>query len=125
MEKYLLDSSVILDILEGNAEGRQAAKTFSQAEACTSVICYCEVLNKTNLNELNKAEAFLSKLIVFEVTLADGNSAKTLQFESRKTGKHVPTIDCLIAATAINNNAILAASDKDFNRLGNLRKIIF
>jgi len=122
MERYLLDSSIILDVLAGNASGVKAAHILRGGESATSVICYCEVLNKIDLLRQEKAENFLSKLLVFGVTLADGKAAKKLQDECRKSGGQVPTTDCLIAATAMNNGAVMVASDKDFERIKGLEK---
>lgn len=125
MERFLLDSSIILDILVGNRQGVEAAKVVSKGEACTSVVSYCEVLNKADLDKLANAELFLSKLLVFGVTLADGKTAKQLELECRKNGRQVPTLDCIIAATAANNGAIVVASDKDFERIEGVSKILF
>ena len=125
MEKYLLDSSIIIEILGGSSIGLKAGELVRQGEASTSIISYCEVLNVVDLEKLSKAEAFLSQIPVFGVALSDGNTAKNLQYECRKAGKYVPTMDCLIAATAINNNSILVAADQDFERIEKLRKIVF
>ncbi len=125
MDRYILDSSIILDILAGNQEGQKAVKALAGGELATSVICYCEVLNKINLERYQKAEEFLSKLLVFGLSVGDGEIAKNLQLECRKSGGHVPTIDCLIAATAVSTNSVIAASDKDFERIQKIRKILF
>ncbi len=122
MERFLLDSSTILNILAGNANGQKAVGILKNNEACTSIICCCEVLNKINLEKYAKAEAFLSKLLSFSLTHSDGETAKGIQKNCRKNGKHVPTIDCLIAATAINNDAIMISSDSDFQRIDEARK---
>ena len=124
MERFLLDSSVILDILAGNADGQKAVGFLKNGEASTSVICCCEVLNTVNLEKYAKAEAFLSKLLVFGLSVSDGETARGLQKNCRKTGRHVPTIDCLIAATAINNDATVISSDSDFERLDGARKLL-
>ncbi|HIH20012.1 TPA: PIN domain nuclease [Candidatus Micrarchaeota archaeon] len=127
MEKYLLDSSIILEILQGTVEGQKATKFLEtdKNDLCTSVICYCEVLNKINLEKYEKASALLSKLLVFGVSLADASTAKEIQYTCRKTGKYVPTLDCIVAATAINNNAVILTLDKDFERIEKARKILF
>lgn len=124
MDLYLLDSSVILDILDGNEHGREAARILGPAEACTSVICRCEVLNKVNLQKITKAKELLSKIPVFGLTTGDGETAEQLQYSCRKTGVHTQTLDCLIAATAVNNYATVLTSDADFERIQQVEKIV-
>lgn len=124
MERYLLDSSIILDMLEGNARGRRARERVENAEATTSIICYCEVLNKGTLAGFERAHSLLDKLPVFETTLADGHLAVEMQLACRRAGTHVRTADCLIAATAMNRGAVVLASDGDFLRIDGARKEI-
>ncbi len=125
MEKYLLDSSIIIHILSASEKGVAAIELFDEAELSTSIICYCEVLNKINLEKIAKAQEFLSKLLVFGINTTDGETAIELQYNCRKTGKQVETLDALIAATAINNNAVVISSDKDFERIEGVRKKLF
>ncbi|MBI5636126.1 PIN domain-containing protein [Candidatus Micrarchaeota archaeon] len=124
MDRFLADSSIILDILEGNSSGQKAVELLKTGEACTSIICFCEVLNKTNSVKREKARVFLSKLFLFALSVADGETAVEMQDSCRATGGFVPTIDCLIAATALNNGAILLSSDNDFERIQQVKKKI-
>jgi|GEM_PF-2462600 len=124
MERYLLDSSAILNILEGSAEGRKAAGILRGNEVVTSIVCYCEVLNKASREKQSAAEAFLSKVPVFPVSLADGYEARKIADSCRKDGNYVPTLDCIIAATAKNNNATVVTMDDDFARMAEVRKVV-
>ncbi len=56
------------------------------------------------------------------VLLDSSTIAQNIQKNCRKNGKHVPTIDCTIASTAINNNATIISSDSDFQRIDEARK---
>ncbi len=125
MTRFLLDSSTINDILSGNARGAKAARRIEGGELATSVICYCEVLNNINLDKQPRAEAFISKLLVFGLSVADGKIALDLQDSCRAAGRQVPAIDCLIAATAIANSAIVVSSDLDFARIEGVEKLVF
>lgn len=122
MTRYLLDSSCIIDILSGNERGAKAAQLAKGAELVTSAICYCEVLNRLDLDKAAKAEAFLSKLLVFGLGLQEAKIAKEMQYACRRAGNQVPTVDCLIAATAKTNSATLIASDHDFARIDGVEK---
>lgn len=123
-ETYLLDSSAIIDLLTTRPLGSRVAKAIEGSELCTSIICYCEVLNKISLQNESNAEKFLSKLFIFPVTLPDGKLAKKIQDSCRLAGRQVPTLDCIVAATAIQNNATLVATDKDFERIQQVKKIV-
>ena len=125
MEKLFLDSSIIISILEGDSNGIKAAKMLVGSEAMTNIICYCEVLNKANQAKLSKAEELLSKILVMPIAIADGYIAKQIQIRGRKDGHHLKTLDALIAATAINSNAVFLTLDKDFERIQGLKKQIF
>lgn len=125
MERYLLDSSAILNILLGTPKGNQIRLFAKNAELITSIICYCEVLNKSDLDKQNKAETLLSQLSVFPLTLTDGQLAKKLQYECRKAGGYVPTLDCLVAATASNQDAEVVTSDSDFSRIEGVKRHVF
>ena len=125
MKRFLLDSSIINDILSGNARGQKAATRIEGGELATSVICYCEVLNNINLDKQPKAETFISKLLVFGLSVGDGKIARDLQDSCRAAGKQVPTIDCLIAATALANHATVVSSDSDFARIDGVEKLVF
>ena len=124
MEKYLLDTSSILNILDGNKKGEATIELIRTGELITSILCYCEALNKLDLNKLKKAEEFLSKIGLYQLTLADGFLAKEIQHTCRKNGGQVSTIDALIAATAHNNKSTLITSDSDFNRIEQVNKKI-
>ncbi len=124
METFLLDSSTILNVLFGSPAGQKASKLVSSGLAATSIICYCEVLNKSNVQRRKTAEDFLSTLVIFPVSFADGKTAVEIQDECRKEGGFVPSTDCLIAATATNHSATVLTSDKDFERIRQVKKII-
>ncbi len=125
MTRFLLDTSIILAILDGTAKGQVAKQLIQNSELITSIVCYCEVLNKASLNKIVVAERFLSNLSIFPLTLADGELAKEFQYSCRKSGKFVSTLDCLIAATASNNNATVITTDSDFGRIDGVKKEIF
>lgn len=125
MERFMLDASIIIDLLAQSPNSKAARKLLETGEACTSVICYCEVLNKISLEHAATAEHYLSKLLVFQVTIEDGKTAKEIQYACRKKGKQVPTLDCLIAASAINTNAAVVTSDNDFERIEGVQKYLF
>ena len=123
MERFLLDSSAIIEILSGTAEGKRAATAVRSGEVATSAIAYCEVLNKANLDKLQIAEAFLNRLLVLYPGQAELKTCCGIQQACNRKGRHVPTIDALIAATAINAGCTLVSFDGDFGRIEGLKKL--
>ena len=47
-----------------------------------------------------------------------------LKYKYEKKGIVVPLADLIIASIAIENNAVLVTSDKDFEKIEELKKII-
>ncbi|MBI2444903.1 type II toxin-antitoxin system VapC family toxin [Candidatus Micrarchaeota archaeon] len=125
MTQYLLDASAILHIVGGTPQGARIRDLVRNGESATSIICYCEVLNKADLDKLAKAEAFMSNLLVFPFDVSDGSTAKKIQLDCRRNGGYVPTLDCMVAATAIQYDCELVTSDSDFERIGGLKKHLF
>ncbi len=124
MDRFLFDTSAILEILSGSGEGKRAAAIVRSGEVATSVIAYCEVVNKADVDKLAKAEAFLKKLLVFYLGQAELETARDIELACRKKGRQVPTLDALIAATAMNTGSTLVSADRDFERIEGLKRII-
>lgn len=124
MARYLLDSTIILEILSGSAKGKKAVEMVGGNELTTSVICFCEVLNKADKERRAKVKAFLSRVMVFSVSLEDGDVASAIAESCRNAGEYVPTLDCLIAASARNNDAVVITTDSDFARMDGIGKIL-
>jgi len=120
-----LDSSAIVDLLRGGQKGDNIQHLLEGKKLLTSVICYCEVLNQSEGPRQAQAKSFMSSLLVLPVTVSDGDVAEQMQYSCRKSGGHVRTMDCLVAATAFNHGATLVATDSDFERIDGLKKHLF
>lgn len=125
MNRFVLDSSAILHIVRGTKAGREIARFVQEADVLVSVLSYCEVLNAAEMTHLKNAEEFLSNLPLLPLELRDGHVAKELQISCRRSGAHVATPDCLVAATAINHDAEIVTTDTDFNRIDGVKKHVF
>ncbi len=125
MERYFMDTSAILGILAGGRDGLDIYHFVKKQKIYTSILCYCEVLNKAEGKRQEHAKELLSSFILLPLTLTDGFLAEKLQYACRKTGKHVSTSDCLIAATALNHDAEVVTMDSDFKRIEGLKSYVF
>jgi tRNA(fMet)-specific endonuclease VapC len=115
----VLDSDVLIEILDRESEkGEEALKRTldSGEEVCTTVISIHEVL--FGLHKYGKPVKELLQLPVLNYTKNDAVLSSKLELEAEQAGKPIRRTDTMVAAIAINNNAILYTFDlKHFNLL--------
>jgi len=107
----LIDTSVLIDNLK---RGRYE-------EGSISVITLIEILRGTPSRKRNKVKQLLEKS--FDILGIDNKVVLKycdLYALLKQKGLLIPDADLLIAATAIANNLVLVAKDKDFERLRKL-----
>ena len=103
-----LDSDVLIEILDRKSEkGAEALKCIlaSGEEVCTNVISIHEVLY--GLHKYGKPAKELLLLPVLEYKKNDAILSSKLELETEHTGKPISRTDTMVAAIAINNNAVL------------------
>ena len=114
-----LDSDVLIEILDRKSEkGAEAFKHIldSGEDVCTTVISIHEVL--FGLHKYGKPVKELLQLPVLNYTKNDAMLSSKLELETEQTGKPIRRTDTMVAAIAINNNAILYTFDlKHFESL--------
>ena len=104
----LIDSDVLIEILDRKSEkGAEALKCIlaSGEEVCTTVISIHEVL--FGLRKFGKPVKELLQLPVLEYKKNDAIVSSKLELEIEQTGKPISRTDAMVAAIAINNNAVL------------------
>ncbi|MGD0069939.1 MAG: type II toxin-antitoxin system VapC family toxin [Candidatus Bathyarchaeia archaeon] len=107
-----LDSDVLIEILDRKSEkGADAFKRIldSGEDVCTTVISIHEVL--FGLHKYGKPVKELLQLPVLNYTKNDAMLSSKLELETEQTGKPIRRTDTMVAAIAINNNAILYTFD--------------
>jgi tRNA(fMet)-specific endonuclease VapC len=116
-----LDSDVIIEILDKKSQkGEEALKRIlaNGEEVCTTVISIYEVL--FGLHKYGKPVKDLLQLPILTYTKNDAVLSSELELETEKQGKPLRRTDTMVAAIAINNNAILYTFDlKHFEPLKN------
>lgn len=114
-----VDSDVLIEILDKKSEkGAEALKRIlaSGEEVCTTVISIHEVL--FGLHKYGKPVKELLQLPVLNYTKNDATLSSKLELEAEQTGKPIRRTDTMVAAIAINNNAVLFTFDlKHFGAL--------
>ena len=107
-----LDSDVLIEILDRKSEkGADAFKRILDRgeDVCTTVISIHEVL--FGLHKYGKPVKELLQLPVLNYTKNDAMLSSKLELETEQTGKPIRRTDTMVAAIAINNNAILYTFD--------------
>jgi tRNA(fMet)-specific endonuclease VapC len=116
-----LDSDVIIEILDKKSQkGEEALKRIlaNGEEVCTTVISIHEVL--FGLHKYGKPVKDLLQLPILTYTKNDAVLSSVLELETEKQDKPIRRTDTMVAAIAINNNAILYTFDlKHFEPLKN------
>jgi tRNA(fMet)-specific endonuclease VapC len=114
-----LDSDVLIEILDRKSEkGSDAFKHLidSGGDICTTVISIHEVL--FGFYKHDKPVTDLLQLAVLSYSKNDAMLSSKLELEAEHAGKPIGRTDTMVAAIAINNNAILYTFDlKHFETL--------
>jgi len=117
MAIYLLDTSVIIDVLNqkrGRWELLESLVGAGDTLAC-SVVTLTEVYAGLRPKELAHAERFLAWLEQYQVDSHLARNAGLLKNEWAKKGRTLGVVDLIIAATALAHNLPLITDNrKDF-----------
>lgn len=119
----LLDASVWIDLLRGNDNGsvRYAMQRESFEELALTPMTYLEVLQGARSDQdLSHMASLLQAYVLLEpVSGLDTYEAAALMYmTARRRGITIRTaVDCLVAAVAIEHDAVLVHNDRDFLQL--------
>jgi predicted nucleic acid-binding protein len=116
----LLDASVWIDLLRGNDNGsvRFAMQREPFEELALTPMTYLEVLQGARSDaELGQMASLLQGYALLEPAagLATHEAAARMYMTARRRDITIRTaVDCLVAAVAIEHNAVLVHNDRDF-----------
>jgi predicted nucleic acid-binding protein len=110
VSKVILDTDVLIDVLRG----REVTRSFLQDVAdrfvpCCSVISVAELYAGMRTEEETATRLFLDGLVIIPVTCEVAEVAG--RFKKRITSRRLELADCLIAATAFIEGAVLATGN--------------
>ncbi len=116
-----VDSDVLIEILDRKSQsGLDALKRVldSGEQVCTTAISIHEVM--FGLHKYGKPVKELLQLPVLNYTKNDATLSSNLELKAEQTGKPIRRTDAMVAAIAMNNNAVLYTFDlKHFEVLKN------
>jgi len=117
----LVDTSIIIDFLNKKKYKNVITSLLSGKAFSTTEIIIMEVLQGVRDDEkYDKIKSFLDSLPMVEVKYEDFIKAANIYRTCRKKGITIrKSIDCIIAAVAMNNNLKLFSNDRDFDNIRN------
>lgn len=124
--KYLIDTSVCIDVMQGKAKARSELSKLKREACCISSIVKAELMvgvHKSRYSSRQKQilEAFLEGLEVLPFDEAAADLYGDLRAKLESAGTAVGGNDMLIAAHAISAKLTLLTSDKHSERIDRLK----
>jgi predicted nucleic acid-binding protein len=115
----LVDTSIIIDFFNMNKYREIITTLLAKKEFTTTEIIIMEVLQGIKDDEFYETtKFFLESLPLLSIKYEDYLKAANIYRKCRKNGITIrKSIDCIIAAVAINNNLKLFSNDRDFNHI--------
>ena len=117
MAKYLLDTTALVDFLNGRREVVEMVNSLANPANRLGVCCVsvAELYAGTNQERRAAADRLIGVMDYYDVSREAAKEAGRYRYEFARRGTSLSTADTLIAATAIAENAILiTANVKDF-----------
>ncbi len=121
---YVLDANAVLDLVEagpgfGKVEKLLQSALRNEVSVLLSVLNWGEVfcLLWQRRGE-DKARQTLAKLSRLPLQIVAVDFPQAMQAGELKAVHKIPYVDCVTAALAVLNQAVLVTSDRDFEKLG-------
>jgi predicted nucleic acid-binding protein len=101
----LFDTDILIDFLRGHDGAKNTLLSFSYEKNYCSVITIGEVLFGMRENEKDRTLSLFDNLI--ELDVSPKIIRRSYEIKKRAKGYQLQLIDCIIAATALEENLIL------------------
>ncbi len=121
---YVLDANAVLDFVEDGPGAEQIEQLFRDATRgrtplLMSVLNWGEVFyHSWQQRGEESARRALPDLLRFPIELVPVDLSQALKAGELKAVHKIPYVDCVTAALAVLNQAVLVTSDRDFEKLG-------
>ncbi len=123
---YLLDSDIIIWILRNNQKViDKVSQLRKKSEIAISVISIAEIYKNVFPSEIIQAEEFIKQHIIFDINTETAKIAGLYWQQYHKNLQDLSLADCLIAATANTNGAILVSLNKKHFPMKNIKLLDF
>ncbi|HEY1265516.1 MAG TPA: type II toxin-antitoxin system VapC family toxin [Terriglobales bacterium] len=121
---YVLDSNAVLDLLQEGKGGRRVKQLLAAALQPGTLI----LMSVLNLGEVlyilwqqqgeEAAQRAIASLAGVPIQLVAVELVQAFQAAEIKARHKIPYVDCIAAALAMERQATLVTSDRDFEKLG-------
>gem|GEM_PF-1660409 len=124
--KYCLESSFIIDLLNGKTNAVQVYKKIKNSSlTITSIasVALFEILRgkEQNQNKINEFNKLRKKLEVLPFGEREAIEASKIEKSIHKKKETISPLDLLIGTTAKTNKAILISNDADYKKIEGLQ----
>ena len=126
----LFDTSVLINLENEIKETIEKLQSLAQTYPSPATITFINEfeflfgLKDKNIKNRAKSIYFLRKFLVLHSSRETPRLLADLKYKYQKKGLCPPLADLIIACIAIENGKILVTTDKDFNQIEELQKII-
>jgi tRNA(fMet)-specific endonuclease VapC len=117
MGTYVLDTTVLIDVLAGKARAVSLVKELSQEQdrVCTCCICVAELYSGLSVAAAHVADQLINSLAYLDVSPDEARLAGSIRYQYARRGIALSTTDTIVAAIAMANDATLVTANvRDF-----------
>jgi predicted nucleic acid-binding protein len=128
---YVLDANPVLDLLQGGRGGQRVKQLLVEALQPGTTIS----MSVLNLGEVfyvlwqqrgeEAARKALASLSGLSIELVNVDLAQSFEAAEIKARHKIPYVDCIAAALAMQRQAVLVTSDRDFEKLGHRLRVLW
>jgi|SRR3989344_1161024 len=127
----VLDTSILIEIKNGNRKVIEKLKTLSTAYSQPAKITFINqfefllgIKEKSQKNK-EKALSLLNEFVILHTTNKTAMILSELKYNYENKGISLSLADLIISSIVIENNLIFLTQDRDFEKIEELQKIIF
>lgn len=109
---FLLDITALIDLFRGQeSTAALISELAKESILAVSPVVIAEIYSGIRASEMHSVEIFLSTLVLFPINGSIARKAGLYQRDYRKKGITIALADCLIAASAVENNLTLVTNN--------------
>ena len=126
----VFDTSILINLERKDKRTVEMVRDLSKKHKIPAVITFITYfefflgIKEKSLKNQDAALNFLNKFGVLRINKATAQVLSELKYKYDRKGTVITLADMLIAAQVIENNMVLLTSDKHFERIEELKKII-
>ncbi|HLC86428.1 MAG TPA: type II toxin-antitoxin system VapC family toxin [Candidatus Nanoarchaeia archaeon] len=118
---FILDSSAIIEILNGTNIGKNLANELKDGIVSTTVFSLYEILLGAKPKETAKINDFFESMSILNFENSAAKESSNIERDLAKKGELINKVDIFIASICKLNDRTLITGDKDFKKVPNLK----